>query len=107
MIAPFHFKRLKGKILITNDCGQYDFLTPEEFDRFVNQELDRETDLYERLKEEHFLWDTSLEKFAEDVKNELRSGKSYLFSATSLHIFVVTNFCNGWPRAQKRMPVKK
>lgn len=95
MIAPFHFKKLKGKILITNDFGQFDFLTPEEFERFVNQKLQSGTDLYERLKEEHFLWDTSLEKFAEDVKNELRSGKSYLFSATSLHIFVVTNFCNG------------
>lgn len=95
MIAPFHFKKLKGKILITNDSGQYDFLTPEEFKGFVNNELNYEAPLYERLKEEHFLWDTSLEKFAEDVKNELRSGKSYLFSATSLHIFVVTNFCNG------------
>ena len=95
MIAPFHFKKLKNRLLITNDLGQYDFLTPEEFEKFSNNRLEKEEPLYQRLEEERFVYDTSPEKFAEDIKMELRSGKSYLFSATSLHIFVVTNFCNG------------
>ena len=95
MIAPFHFKKLKKRLLITNDLGQYDFLTPEEFEKFSNNRLEKEEPLYQRLEEERFVYDTSPEKFAEDIKMELRSGKSYLFSATSLHIFVVTNFCNG------------
>lgn len=94
MIAPFQFRKFNQRILITNDLGRYMFLSPEEFELYINDRLTPGTDLYEHLKEDRFLYDSSREKFLEDTKYELRLGKSYLFSATSLHIFVVTNFCN-------------
>jgi His-Xaa-Ser system radical SAM maturase HxsB len=94
--APFLFKQIKDQILITNDAGRYAFLTQDEFLRFANEKLDEsDAGLYEQLRQDFFLFDTSREKFLEDVKPELRAGKSYLFQATSLHIFVVTNYCNG------------
>lgn len=94
MIAPFNFKTFENNILITNDLGKYDFLTIKQFEEFVNDELLPGSSLYERLKDNFFLYDTSLEHYIELIKPELRYGKSYLFSATSLHIFVVTNYCN-------------
>lgn len=94
MIAPFNFKKIKNKVLITNDFGRYDFLDIEEFERFANYSLEANSDLHERLKGNYFLYEGSLEQFIEKTKSELRYGKSYLFSATSLHIFVVTNYCN-------------
>lgn len=94
MIAPFNFKIFKNNILITNDLGRYDFLTIKQFEEFVNDELVPGSSLYDRLKDNFFLYDTSLEHYIELIKPELRYGKSYLFSATSLHIFVVTNYCN-------------
>lgn len=94
MIAPFNFKAFKNNILITNDLGRYDFLTIKQFEEFVNDELLPGSSLYDRLKDNFFLYDTSLEHYIELIKPELRYGKSYLFSATSLHIFVVTNYCN-------------
>ncbi|MDO4297674.1 MAG: His-Xaa-Ser system radical SAM maturase HxsB [Lachnospiraceae bacterium] len=94
MIAPFHFKKLKDRIIITNDLGRYAFLSLDEFRKFADGELDSESELYQKLKKNYFLYDTSPERYLEDIKPELRYGKSYLFSATSLHIFVVTNYCN-------------
>lgn len=94
MIAPFNFKKFKNKILITNDFGRYEFLEADEFEQFVNGELIEHSELYEKLKSNYFLYDGSFEQFLDNAKTELRYGKSYLFSATSLHIFVVTNFCN-------------
>lgn len=94
MIAPFNFKKYENKILITNDLGRYDFLEVDEFERFANDNLEQNSELYDRLKNNFFLYDDSFEQFIEKIKPELRYGKSYLFSATSLHIFVVTNYCN-------------
>lgn len=94
MIAPFNFKKYGNKILITNDLGRYDFLEVDEFERFANDHLEQNSELYDRLKSNYFLYDDSFEQFIEKIKPELRYGKSYLFSATSLHIFVVTNYCN-------------
>lgn len=95
MIAPFNFKKFKDKVLITNDLGRYHFLEKEEFEGLINEKLDESTELYKKLEKEHFFYNTSSERYLEDIKPELRYGKSYLFSATSLHIFVVTNDCNG------------
>lgn len=94
MIAPFYFDYFHGKILITNEFGRYLVLSKEEFDDFLNKRIDQDTELYRKLAENYFVFDSSIEKFLQDMKLRLRDGKSYVFSATSLHIFVVTNFCN-------------
>lgn len=94
MITPFNFEIVDNNILITNDLGRYEFLTIEEFKNFINEENNLDIDLYNRLKNNYFLCDTSFEYYIERIKPELRNGKSYLFTATSLHIFVVTNYCN-------------
>ena len=95
MIGPFHFCQFDDDILITNDMGFYQFLTPDEFLLFANDRLDPICSLYEILAEKYFVFNSSRENYLERVKYPLRYGKSYLFQATNLHIFVVTNECNG------------
>lgn len=94
MIAPFFFRNLNDNILITNDFGRFCFLKKTEFDHFMCENLSEDTQLYQKLKDGYFLYDSSVESYIDIVKNELRRGKSYVFSSTSLHIFVVTNYCN-------------
>ncbi len=94
MIAPFSFKKIDNEVLITNDFGEYEFLNKDEFQSFVSDKLDAASPLRESLVNKGFLFDSSIEKYLEDSKPYLRNAKSYLFSATGLHIFVVTNYCN-------------
>jgi His-Xaa-Ser system radical SAM maturase HxsB len=94
MIVPFNFKQFGNEILLTNDFGRYIFLKKHEFEQLLNKQIDKDSKLYKCLEENYFVFDTSVEEFIYSSKQELRSGKSYLFAATSLHIFVVTNFCN-------------
>lgn len=94
MIGPFNFKKLNNKVLITNDLGRYEYLSKDEFSKFINKKIDPESDLYCRLKDKMFLFDDSIEYYVNAVSPHLRSSKSYLYAATSLHIFVVSNYCN-------------
>lgn len=95
MIGPFQFCKLDDSILITNDMGFYEFLTPDEFLLFANDGLDTDSSLYSTLYAKYFVFNSSREQYLERTKYPLRYGKSYLFQATNLHIFVVTNECNG------------
>ena len=94
MIAPFNFKQFGSRIIMTNDLGRYQFVEKQEFEDLLNDRLDPDSLTYRQLEENFFVFNSSLEYFMERMKPELRSAKSYLFTATSLHIFVVTNYCN-------------
>ena len=37
MIGPFNFKKLNNKVLITNDLGRYEYLSKDEFSKFINK----------------------------------------------------------------------
>jgi len=87
----FRFKKFKDKYLLTNDVGQYLFLTKKEFENFLENKLEKNKDPYLSLKKKNFL------------KNELdltesidiyRSKNDFLFGGPSLHIIVVTLRCN-------------
>lgn len=93
-LAPFKFKKFRKDILITNDFGKYHLLTGEEFYSFINLKLKEDSELYKKLVEEFFIIDGSVEAYIEKSRGQFRQAKKYLFSATALHIFVVTNFCN-------------
>lgn len=54
MIAPFYFDHFHGKILITNEYGRYLVLSKEEFDDFLNERIDQDTELYRKLEENYF-----------------------------------------------------
>lgn len=93
MINYFNFRKYRDKILITNDFGEWHFLSSEDFNGLVKQTFLYDSDIYQELKEKGFVFDNQ-ESFLVRARDKYRSGKSYLFHATSLHIFVITNTCN-------------
>lgn len=94
MMNHFNFKRREdNRIFITNDFGGYEFLNPDEFQKLASNQVEKGSNLYERLHKKLFVMEP-MEIYSSDVTNNLRQIKNYLFSGTSLHIFVVTNQCN-------------
>lgn len=94
MIAPFYFKNFDERILITNDIGRYMFLNDEQFELLINDRTESDSELHDKLKGNMFVFDSSVENYIEAMKFNVRRGKSYMFNAPSLHIFVITNYCN-------------
>ena len=94
MLAPFYFGKFRDGILLTTDTGCYEYLTEEQFSSFIHGLLPAESVLYQSLLEKGFCFDGSSEAFIRRSINNTRAGNSYLFDATSLFIFAVTNECN-------------
>lgn len=90
----FHFQRFdEESVLITNDFGRYLFLSNDEFRLFVCGQIALSSELEQKLRERLFLLD-EMQLYSLDVAKSLQDMKCYLFSPTTLHIFVVTNVCN-------------
>ena len=81
-------------MLITNDFGDYAFLSKEEFFKFVTGQVQRGSELYLMLSERGFITDKEPNVFISERIADLRTLKSYLFTSTALHIFAITNRCN-------------
>lgn len=94
MINHFNFAWHNGEVLITNDFGDYAFLNKEEFKAFVSKKVHNGTDLYNLLSERGFITNEDPSVFINSRVDDLRSIKGYLFTATALHIFAITNKCN-------------
>jgi uncharacterized protein len=90
----FNFKKIKDRYLITNDLGRYLFLSPEEFKLFSEGCIAKESELYRRLADNAFIYDSSDLEFINSFGIDVLQQKSYLSQATSLHIFIVTTCCN-------------
>ena len=94
MLNHFNFKLLKdGKVFATNDFGKYALLDKQEFKALLCDTVSQESELYHTLRNSHFLLEKE-DLYSEEIFGQIRDAKNYLFSSTSLHIFVVTNMCN-------------
>lgn len=89
----FNFKKKNGKYLITNDLGNYMFISADMFERMIKKEQ-LEKSVYEELIKKCFIYDENEEIFATDAAMDVRRQKENLLTPTSLHIFVVTKNCN-------------
>lgn len=95
MINYFNFKKWNtNEYLITNDLGQYAFVNAATlYGMCTDSELPDE--IVDELEEKQFLLPDTTKKFIpQNLKYAYRNTKSYLLSATALHIFVLTNQCN-------------
>lgn len=90
----FNFKEFAGKMLLTNDMGRYAFVEKPDFQAFLAGKLDVKSPIGQELLEKGMAFDSSAIQFSEKNKWRLLEAKSYMASATSLHIFVVTTACN-------------
>jgi len=87
----FRFAKLGRDYLLTNDTGDYAFLKPEEFKKFVAGKLDNKIAKYKELCRKNFVRD-KLKLPALIVKYKQKH--NYLFRGPGLHIMVVTLRCN-------------
>lgn len=94
MLSPFYYADFKDKVLLTNDSGNYAFLTPNAFSSFVHEEIDTESEIWDMLQSRGFCYSDSQESFIRRNEHLVRDANSYLLSATSLFIFAITNSCN-------------
>ncbi len=93
-ILPFNIARVRGKYLVSNALGAWDFLEPTEFREFNSLRFDRGSALFTRLKERGLAVDeTNLSAMLEDF----RRVNGHLFKDTFHHVAVVTTRCQGAP----------
>lgn len=91
----FNFKKWdKESILLTNDFGEWAFVSEPTFQKLLAKQLDPHSAEFTVLQDRGFVYESSPEVYLEKYRQKLQDSKSYLFSATCLHILVVTNECN-------------
>jgi len=90
-VGFFRLRRIDGKVLITNDIGQWALLKPADFTRFVEGKLKPKEKLHKELGEKGFVRDYS--DFDRMVEGWRRKN-SFLWLGPSLHIVVVTLRCD-------------
>jgi uncharacterized protein len=89
--TPFSHRVIDDRVLISNDLGDWTFLTLEQFRAFVQGEPKPGEALYEQLAAKNFI------AAAVDIKAQAdrwRKKKQYLFYGPTLHAFVLTHRCN-------------
>ncbi len=92
LLGPMRFKLLNNnKYLITNEVGEFLFLTPSEFQRLREGKITKSEPLYFKLKKKNFLaQELNLENYSKKIFKKKKS----IFFGPSLHILVTTLRCN-------------
>jgi len=94
-ILPFRFERFNDKeTFLSNEVGEYIFLSNSEFDSFVNHTLDTKSATFKNLKAKHILTDTEVSPIIDLLAIKYRTKKNFLSDFTSLHMVVTTLRCN-------------
>jgi His-Xaa-Ser system radical SAM maturase HxsB len=92
--SDFNFKKINDKTyLITNYAGRYAFLSEKEFRLFCTGS-DLAGEVRPVLENAYFCSKSNSEQFMDDYAQAIRRYRSYLFTGTGLHIFVLTSRCN-------------
>jgi uncharacterized protein len=87
----FRHRKLAGGYLITGDAGDFEFLSPGEFEVFLSGKVKRGTPLFDRLFKGGFFGGKDAE---EKLAAKWGRKNSFLFSGPGLHIVVLTSRCN-------------
>lgn len=90
-IVPFRFREVGGEVLLTNDWGDWVFVTKDELAGMAKGELSAGTPLHARLASKNFIR-SALDERA--IAERMRHRKRFLDYGPNLHIAVVTLRCN-------------
>lgn len=94
-ILPFRFDHFnEEEYLLTNDVGEYIFLKNEDFEKFVNHELDPKSDLFMDIASKQIATTDKVEDVVNMLATKFRTKKSILRDFTTLHMVVPTLRCN-------------
>ena len=87
----FRYRQLVGGYLLTNDAGNFEFLSGAEFKNFLSGRLKNGTPVYSKLAAGGFLGGKA---DIPALSSKWRQKNSFLLSGPSLHIVVLTQRCN-------------
>jgi uncharacterized protein len=95
-IAPeklgyFRFGNIDENILITNDAGEWTFLSKEDFQTFLQGEITHEHDSFKQLQIMGVLRE---DLDTEELASKIRRKKHFLGQGPHLHIVITTLRCN-------------
>ena len=91
-VGFFRFKDLNGQYLLTNDVGDYSFLSSQQFNSFLAGTVEQaHPDIYKELQVKNFIRDRL---DFESIKKKYNKKNAFLGSGPSLHIIVVTLRCD-------------
>lgn len=94
-LLPFQFMRVSNNsVLLTNDLGEYVFLSAGVFDRLVKKQLDTASTDFLNLRAKYFVADPHSSVQVRVMASKYRTKKSFLDGFTKLHIFVVSLRCD-------------
>ena len=95
VILPFRFERFNDKeYLLTNDVGEYIFLSNENYGKFINYDLDIKSTVFQDLASKQIATTDKVEDVVNMLATKFRTKKSILRDFTSLHMVVPTLRCN-------------
>ena len=94
-ILPFRFERFNDwEYLLTNDVGEYIFLENEDFESFINGNLDETSELFFDIASKQIATTDKVEDVVSMLATKFRTKKSILKDFTTLHMVVPTLRCN-------------
>ena len=94
-LLPFRFEKYSiNEYLLTNEIGEYVFLSNDEFELFVNHQLDIKSEVYLNLESKHIATTGLVEDVVNMLATKFRTKKSILRDFTTLHMVVPTLRCN-------------
>ena len=87
----FRYGYIADRVLITNDAGEWSFLTQEQFQELLSGKIDSSHSLFVELQGKNFLrQDLDVEQLA----TKIRRKKHFLGNGPHLHPVIVTLRCN-------------
>lgn len=94
-ILPFRFDRFNAEeYLLTNDVGEYIFLSNGNFEKLINYKIDPKSDIFLDIASKQIVTTDKVENVVNMLATKFRTKKSILRSFTTLHMIVPTLRCN-------------
>ncbi len=89
--APFRFREVAGRVVVTSYTGEYAVLSQDEFASFTRGDVEPSSPLYARLKAAQLV---RAEIDVQALSDRIRGQRPFLNAGPNLHILVVTLRCN-------------
>lgn len=93
-ILPHRFDRIKDKVFLSNEVGEYLYVTEKEFENFISHSLEYDCKVYNDLKSKQIIADNHIEDVIDMLAVKYRTKKNFLSEFTSLHMVVTSLRCN-------------
>lgn len=94
-LLPFRFNRLShDRVIVVQESGEYLILNNQNLSDLIEKKLDKNSEVYRKLKLKHFLYDDPNSSALDLLSLKVRTKYANIKNFTNLHMFVVTLRCD-------------